>query len=264
MTAGVPPHEVVILDTMVEDGAVMGAIHQDPVWSPDLQEIDSPAGSYFQWTDEPADIHPDRRSVLRPLGRGGSLALLDADADATRVVRTIDPADIEYVLGVVGGHGASVADIPDLAAALDSVDGRDISQAVIWPRPTLLDLTSLVLGPPSSESTSPEAMLQAIRARALPVNPYLGVVLVEVVDGDSVHTEILVIHPDEATAAANVDPISRHVRDAQLLTTGESATEVFADAVGEADCTLVTITVPGDESFARIVRLLYTRSLLPI
>lgn len=261
LTAGVPPHEIVILDAMVDDETVIDAIHQDPEWSADLQEIDSPAGSYFQWTDDPSAIHPERRSVLRPLGRGGSLALIDADA--TRVVRTIDPTDIESVLDVVSGTGASVADIPELAAAIDALDGRNVSQGLIWPRPTLLDFTSLVLGSPTFDSTSPEDQLETLREQALPVNPYLGVVLVEVVDGDSVHTEILVIHPDADTAAANVEPISRHVSEAHL-TTGESAAEVFAAAEVQADGAMVRITVPGDEAFARVVRLLYTRSLLPV
>lgn len=260
LVAGVPPHQVMVVDTSVDDEVVIDALRADPAWSSDLQEVEFESALYYQWTDDPVSIHLDRRSVLRPFGQGGTLAIVGDDP--TRVVRTNDPADIEATLLAASGTDASVAEDPHLRAALDSLGNVDVTQAVVQPRPTLFD-PAAVLFPSDPIASDPESVLAAAQNEALPVDPYLGLVVVEVVDGDTVRAEILVIHPDGASAEANVDPIVEHITTGTLFS-GDPASEEFEGAEVEADGSIVRIIVPGDVAFRRMYQLLTSRSLLPI
>lgn len=257
VNAGVPPREFEIVEAAVGDAAVLDAIQTDPEWSADLREVDSDSGRYFQWTDDPVAIDPARRTVLRQLGQGGALAIIAADP--ARLVRANDPAVVEAALATTNGATASAIDDPALGSAFDSLGSVEVTQAMMLPRATLFDPIGALGGP---IVTDPGAALETARKQSVLVEPYLGLMIVEIVDGESVRTEILMIHLDTDGAEGNVDRVEAHVTTATLVA-GEDASELFEGAEVEADGSIVRVVVPGEDSFGRMIRLATQQALLP-
>jgi hypothetical protein len=237
----------------------VAALHADPVWSADLQEIESDAGPYVQWTDDPTEIHPDRRGPLRRLGEGGTLAVLGDDPAI--VIRTRTPDVIEATLRAAQGNEPSAGGDERLAEAVALLDGLTVRQAFVQPRPTLLDPTLIidVFGTESIDdiADSAEAALEDV----LFVDTYAGLVVAEVVDGESVRTDVLVIHADAAGAESNAERITDHIANAVLG--GEPISTSFADADVGVVGSVVRITIPGDQAFADMYRLQHRHALLP-
>ncbi len=263
LTAGAPPSEYEIIDIAVPGQSVEDAIHADPVRSPDLQELATDAGRFFQWTDDPGSIDTTRRSTFRPFGQGGTLAMIEDDP--ARLVRSYDAADIEAALRAGEDGEPSVAGDQFIAPVLEALDGRAVTQAIVQPRPTLLDVIAPLVTPGTvpTDLDELETQVSALEAGAIPIDGYLGIVIAEVLEGDSVQTELFVIHLNGEDATANVDRINEHISSA-VLTSGLPAADAFGGAEVVADGNIVRLLLPGEDAFSTMFKLLNQRALLPM
>lgn len=92
------------------------AVHEDPVWSDELEVVTHGEVDYYQWGED--DERQQDYTILRPIGLGGRLAL---PADGTLLWTRTDDS-IEAGIDAATGESDSLADTDDigaLAAALD-------------------------------------------------------------------------------------------------------------------------------------------------
>jgi hypothetical protein len=247
-----PPNSLYIDETSVSADAVVSALETDPLWSAELTEVATDHGTYFTWGEDPGAFNPDRISPLRPLGRPGQLAVLGDDGATT--VRTLDPADVESTLAVVGGEGDSAATAGLAAPVVELLAGDDVVQLVGTPRP-------VAFGPPLNVTAEQlEALLEDFR----PLHPYAGIFIVELGDGDHYWTEVLIVHADETAAAANEAIVADILENGVDQQTQEPIAEVFPDADVAPDGAVLRVTLPSPGSFVRAIRMLHNRALFPI
>ena len=67
-----PPRRVVIAETTVSGDDVVDALETDPVWSADLEEVETDHGRYYAWGADGLAQDLTRRSAFRPLGQAVS------------------------------------------------------------------------------------------------------------------------------------------------------------------------------------------------
>lgn len=227
LEAGARPSNALIIQTSVPATTVIDAMSADSVWSPDLQEIESSVGDYFQWTDDPLATDFDRLTVLRPLGQGGALSILDGDR--TTIVVATDPGVVTDALSTAADEAPAAADDPDVGPALGLIGDHDITQAVV------------------------QSDLGDARATLL---------IAQLSDPGGGHTAILVVYPDADAADADAGVIEIYLRTATSPNRWPIA-EMLAGATVEADGRVVRIVVPGIDSFSRAFDLLLLDGPLP-
>jgi hypothetical protein len=243
-----PPDSLIVDVTNVPPVDVVDALEANPTWSPELVQVDSQHGPYFSW-GEGAELHPDRRSPLRPLGQAGELAVLGDEVATT--VRTLDPAWIEDALGSYVGEVEPVSGGELLAPVVDGLAGAAVLQLTALATPPTLGLLP---------NLTPE-LLARLEAEALA--PYVGISIAELSTDDGRVGEVLIVHADEATAAANAELVENALADGLDLLTNQPLAELLPDASVAVDGTVVRVTVPGDRSYRTLQRMLFARALFP-
>ena len=140
-----------------------------------------------------------------------------------------------------------------------------MTQAIVQPRPTLLDVIAPLVTPGTvpTDLDELETQVSALETGAIPIDGYLGIVIAEVLEGDNVQTEIFVIHLNGEDATANVDRINEHISSA-VLTSGLPAADAFGGAEVVADGNIVRLLLPGEDAFSTMFKLLNQRALLPM
>lgn len=191
--AGRPPDQLIVWRGAVEPNAVATAVQSDPDWSADLRELSHAGISYWCWTDDPAAFDPERRSPMRPLGRGGCLAAFDGEA-----YRTITPEAMEAALEVRAGDAASLADHVPLRLAADALDREG---------PYLAHLTDDAASYAADRipvDTGQDAFLDEWQAMGIGAG----------FDPDTLqeYLVLVLVFPDEATAAANATILEETIR----------------------------------------------------
>lgn len=256
-----PPDALRVVRVGVDAGTVESALESDPVWSDELETADADAGSYFDWSGgEEGRPDPSRTTPMRPLGIGGQLAV-EPDGDDAVVTRTEDAAAMEAALATADGDAPSVADEGPLAPAFDAVGDGQVVQAVGLPGPLLFDPAQILGG------TDDEAAVERIEellAELPRIQPYEAILLVELVDGDAYRTELLVAYGDEAAAAANVEPIERHLAEGISTLTQQPLSELLPVTGVEQDGVVVRITLEGDGAFNGPFQALITGDVLTV
>lgn len=243
------PDVLRIAATSVPFSDVDSALRADPVWSDRLTEVESDHGGYLDWSDGD-DLATDiqRVTVMRPVGVGGQVALLDDDE--LTFVRTHTSALMETTLAVIDGDGTSAADDDAMSAALDAIGDDDVLQLLAVHEPTV------VVGGRASVD-GPEQ-----RVAATPfVDTYDALVVAELTSGDEIRTEILVVHRDDAAAAANVGAIEQQLADGVAMT-GQPLREILPGATVTQDGPVVRIVMTEPGAFSRAFRALLARDLM--
>ena len=253
-----PRHELRIARVAVNTRTVEAALESDPVWSDDLKTVDADVGSYFDWNgSEGGRPDPRRITPMRPLGVGGQLAVR-SDGDDAVVTRTAEASTMEAALGAADGDTPSIVEEGPLVPALEAVGDGQVVQAVGFPGPLLLDPAQLISGEDEEAAERIEDLMDELPR----IEPYQSILLVELVDGDAYRTELLVAHGDEEAAAANVEPIERHLAEGMSLRTQEPLRELLPVTGVEQDGAVVRITLEGDRAFNGPLQALVTRDLL--
>ncbi|MBU1226558.1 MAG: hypothetical protein KJ698_05030, partial [Actinobacteria bacterium] len=117
LIAGLPPETLTIWIGSIDPARVAAAVIADPMWSDDLRPLSHAGYDHWCWGDDPSAIDVERRTAMRPLGRGGCLAAFEGTA-----YRTVTAEAMDAALEVRAGDGTSLADVEALrlaAAALD-------------------------------------------------------------------------------------------------------------------------------------------------
>jgi hypothetical protein len=253
ITVQSPPHHITIAETHVDPAAVTTAVESDPMWSPDLTVVEHPDGGYFQWGEDPSSPGVGRFTPMRPLGQGGQLALIGDEGEAT-VVRTIAAADMEAVLSTMAGRGDSLLDVDMVAAAVDALGEGDVIQATAVAGTIPFDMASLMLTPESFEALLAEMVL---------LQPYDGVVIVELYDGEQWHTEVLLLHASEEAAGANADLVEQALAESVDPITMEPLADLLPSAEVATAGPVVVVTLPFEGAYPQAQRMLMQRSLFP-
>lgn len=253
-----PPRSIFIDVTSVPADAIHAAIDSDPVWADRVTRVDSGHGEYVDWGDG-GDIDPSAISPLRPLGQAGQLAVL---GDPATTVRTLDAADVESVLATTAGAGESAADSLVLGPISDALTDETVMQAIVQPSPPLFDPAAVLLG--SQLDPAQLEQFEQLLENTVLMQPYLGLAIIEIADGGSTRTEVLLVHVDEASAAANASLAEAMLGEGVDLVSGIPLAETFPNASVAVDGRVLRIDVSSDAAFRQAVNMLTSRALFPI
>jgi hypothetical protein len=253
ITVQAPPQHITIAETRVDAEAVATALESDPAWSSELSTVEYPDGGYFQWGDDPMALDLARISPMRPFGQGGQLAIVGSAAEAT-VVRTVDAMDIEAVLSTVAGRADSLLDGDFFATALPALGDGDVLQAMAVDEAIAFDPADLVLT---------EAGVEALLADMILLHPYRGVVIAEIYNEGQSHTQVLLVHADEAAAEANAALAEQAIAEGLDAATREPLGELLPDAQVSTEGSVVVVTLPFEGAYPLAQRMLTQRSLFP-
>lgn len=248
-----PPHNIAIAEVRVSPDDVAAAVQSDPLWSSELTMVEHPDGGYFQWGDDPMATQLELRSPMRPLGQGGQLALIGSDSDAT-VVRTIDPADMEAVLSTAVDTEDSLLDDDFATAAVAAIGDGDVLQVMATDEAIRFDPAALLL--------TPEAIEQ-ILAETVFIQPYDGLMIVDLYDGTDTRTEVLLVYSDAEDADANAALVEQALSENVDVVTQEPLSELLPGAEVTTDGPVVVVTLPFEGAYPRAQRMLVQRSLFP-
>ena len=253
ITVQSPPNDIVIAETHVTPEDVTAALESDPVWSSELRMVVDANGGYFEWGDDPLAQNLERLSPMRPFGQGGQLALIGSDAEAT-VVRTEDPADMQSVLATIAGRADSLLDDGLLAAAVPALGEGDVLQVMAVEGPIGFDPAALLLGPEEFEELLAEMVL---------VEPYDGVVIGEVYDGERSQTAVVLVYPDEASAEENAALVEHALAEGIDPIRREPLADLLPDAEVSTVGSAVVVTLSFEGAYSRAQDMLVRRALFP-
>ena len=245
-----PPTALFIDDTSVSADVVAAAIESNPDWSDQVSSVKSEHGPYYSWGDG-AETDLQRTSTFRRLGQAGQFAVIGGDDVIT--VRTLDEGDMDTALTALDGAGETADDVGPFAMVDEALTG-DVIQILGVPRPTTF------VPPPTA---SPEVVEQLLEEATF-LNPYVGLIVAEVVEDGAVRTEVLVINLDETGAAANTELVATMIASGDDPLTGAPLAESFPDATVTADGVFVRITMDGTGHFGVPYRMLASAALFPV
>jgi hypothetical protein len=244
-----PPRNIFIDVTSVPPDSIDAAIESNPLWADRAMRVESGHGQYVDWGDG-QEIDPAAISPFRPLGQAGQLAIL---GDPATAVRTLDAADAEAVLATAAGAGESAL-TSDVLGPIDEVLADEVvMQAMIQPGPTLF-------APPLSASAE---QIAAIMEQTVLVQPYLGIGVVEIADGDGSRTEVILVNPDENSAVASAVTVEETLASGIDTATQQPLADVLPGASVTVDGVTVRVVLPEPGSFALAIQMLQRRALFP-
>ena len=244
-----PPRNIFIDVTSVTPDAIDAAIESNPVWSERLTRVDTDHGSYVDWGDG-LEIDPSTTSPFRPLGQAGQLAIL---GDPATTVRTLVAADVEAVLAAAAGAGESAVTTAVLGPVADVLADDVVMQAMIQPGVN-------PFAPPIGASAE---QMESIIEQTVLVQPYLGIAIVEIADEDGSRTEVILVNPDEASAATSAATVEEALASGIDPATQQPLGDVLPDASVTVDGVTVRVELPEPGAFALAIQMLQRRSLFP-
>lgn len=219
VSAGEAPNHLQAFFADFDAAAVDDAVHTDPTWSDQLEEVTYDSLTYYSWGED-ASIDPEGRSTVRRLGESARL-FVDEDAGLAYWTRTTEL--MEQALDTFTGGAPSLADDPELgpmAAALDD-----------------LDAYSAVLTADAEQF-----------AGAGELEPYDAVATgAAVVDGQP-RLLLVYANPDEATAEANAETLADLVANGASSANGRPWSDALGAGEIEVDGTLVTASFPTEDA----------------
>jgi hypothetical protein len=248
-----PPRDIKIAETTATVDDVTAAVQSDPLWSSALATVEHADGTYFEWGDDPSAPNADLITPMRPLGRGGQLAVVAGDTGST-VVRTLDAADMESVLTTMAGASDSLLDTEFFAAVVNALGDGDVLQATSLAQPQPLDPAALLLTEQGIEEVLEQIVL---------VPPYRGVVIAQSYDGAQSSTELLFVYGDAAGAEASAPLFEQALAASINVTTMEPLGGFFPDATVSTEGPVVVVSIPSQDAYRVAQRMMFERSLFP-
>ena len=215
LTAGNPPDTILVLDGGVDRDEVDSATARDDTWS-DLRKERTHAGQpYFAWDGE--DLHVDRITPVRQLGRGGRLAV-----DAPLAVWTNTDAAMEASLDASAGDERSLADDRDVGRVVDALQDADAYAMALTDQPPA----------PSADTGGPRPLLTpsllALGAAADDGDPRLVVVLQQDTPADAKeNADRLRAIVEDGTSLVNGRPWRRLLHTDRVRTDGDLVIATF-------------------------------------
>jgi len=112
-------------------------------------------------------------------------------------------------------------------------------------------------------SLSDPEVTDALSAETEPLLPYAGMLIVQHYDGERSPTEILLIHADPDSAAANAQLIEELIAQGIDPMTTRPLREIFPNAKVTATQSVVQVSVDAADAYRLAVTMLFNRSLFP-
>jgi hypothetical protein len=180
-------------------------------------------------------------------------AQLTPDGEAT-VVRTVDPADMLSVLATVTGAGDSLLDDELFAAALPALSDGVVMQVMAVDQPIGFDPVALGLTPEEVEQLLAEIVI---------VEPYEGLVVAELFDGEQSMTKVLLVYADTAAAESNSVVVEQATAEGVDPVTREPLADLLPGSDVSVIGSAVVIILPFEGAYPLAQRMLTQRSLFP-
>jgi hypothetical protein len=232
--AGRPPGQITVFVGDFDPGAIETALRADPVWGPELEVVEYGRGSYYRWGGD-YEVNPERASAARPLGRGGCLAVRDEV-----VIRTYGTAEMEAALDTLEGRADSLADVDALRTLAAVLEDEGVYSAHLT-----LDVASL----PAPAGAGADALA-----------PYEALAIGPGVDDDGTAFEMLVlVHGDEAAAAANATRLEEKLNSTVSQRTGQPWSDILGEVEIRLDGVGVTLIARRDGPPRALLDALFTR-----
>lgn len=247
-----PPYRVISADTTVSATDIAAAVATDPLWSPDLNDIESDAGPFWTWGDDPMSQDVTRRSPMRDLGVGGAAAVV-GDDPAT-LIRTTTAEDVEAAIRTVAGADPSVADEGPFAASVAAIGEVEVVQAYGTNRQS-------IYMPPIGEDANFDSIAEDM-ASAIRFLPYQSLMVVETVTDGTYQVEILVNHHLPEIAEENATTAETWLAEGIDAQSGMPISELLPEAAISVDGSILRVTLPAG-SYSRATRMLTQGALFP-
>ena len=199
-------------------------------------------GDYFRWGEDGYEQDLSRRTPMRPLGQGGQVAVYAAAP--TTVVRTIDETDMVATQAAIAGTEPSLLDEGVFATAAASIADGEVVQA--------FGIDQYIGADPMSG------------APTVTFDPYLGVLIVEVVHDGVYTTQILVPHDSPEDAAANAALTEQWLEEGTDVVTARPISELLPESTVRVDG--ATMIIEGDAvgMYRYATQMTIMRALLPV
>jgi hypothetical protein len=222
---------------------------EDNPWSDELETVEHSGTEYYRWGDDEEQVDPERITVVRPLGQGGSMAVLDG------AVLWGDAADaLEDGIDAATGATDRLADQEDLAPLAEAMDGLGAMGALFSTDPAVFgggrlpDLDDVDATVPDDPVLDPyEAFATGVRTGE---------------DGPQVL--IALLHDDEDDAEDNVENLEEVVAEAVSVQGGQPWSELVSIDEVETDGPVLTavLDVAEPQQATMWTDLVYTRDTL--
>jgi hypothetical protein len=158
------------------------------------------------------------------------------------------------VLSTLAGRSDSLLQTEFFAAVRDVLGEVDVIQATAVDEPVGFDPAALML--------TPEA-IEAMLADTVLLQPYEGIVIADVDDGEQPHTKVFLVHADEAAAETNADLVEQALAEGIDVTTQQPIAEELPGAEVTTAGPVVVVNLPFEGAYPKAVRMLVQRSLFP-
>lgn len=247
---GQPPNAVSSFTVDTPADLVDERLRSDPLWGPDLMVINEGANQYYQWTDEPLRNEIDRRTAMRPLGRGGAMLVGDGT-----IVRSPSPDPVEAIAeGDVLGDSKSVTDLVTELAA-------ENAHTVFISQPNRVEPNLLGLSPDDAE-----AEFETLLDMALEPYPLLGVGVGYDRDERRTFLTVVMLNRNAGLAAENAERFRRIVEESGPISSDASWSEFFtiasSEARGDVTVTRLVATDPDRPLFNFALQTFFRREAL--
>lgn len=236
VTAGAPPDTILVLEGGVDRDAIDEATADDRTWSDLRRERRASGQEYYAWDGE--QLHPDRITPVRGLGRGGRLAV-----DPPVAVWTNTDAAMKASLTASAGDTKSLAENADVRAVVGALEDADAYGMALTDVPPS----------PGADTGGPQPLLEpelvAVGAAARDGDPQVIVVLQQAsaADAEENATRLRAIAEQGASIVArrpwsellSIDDITTD-GDLVVATFGTESTRLWYQAVLTRDSLLAT------------------------
>lgn len=249
-----PPNRVIVAEASVSATEIADAVATDPLWSSELNDVDSDAGPYWTWGDDPMAHDVTKRTPMRELGQGGAVAV--AGDDPATVIRTLTAEDVEAAMRALAGTDPSVVDEGPFAPMVEAVGEAEVVQAT---GTTAMSAFMPIVPGEEADFDSIAAEIES----AVTFLPYRSVTAVETIVGGEYVTEILMVNFDPATAEANAETAATWLADGSDVVTGTPVAELLPDATVTVDGAVVRVALPAG-TYSRAVNMLMAGALFPV
>jgi hypothetical protein len=193
--AGEPPQRFDALAGRFDADTIAAAVRSDPEWSPELETDEHLGIPYYRWgEDHQQDL--SRRDAVRPLGRGGRLAVVD-----DTVLWTHWTEGIELMIATVQGEQPSLAEVEPVARIARALEEHGGFSAHLAADVSRFDIGHTAIAD-LARGDLPDDVLERLEGAPALV-PYAVLGAGVGVDEDGWYQIIALAHTDEEQAEAN-------------------------------------------------------------
>ncbi len=229
---------------------------EDNIWADELAVEEQSGTEYYTWGDDSADIDPERITVVRDLGRGGNMAVLDG-----ALLWAWETDVIEDGIEAATGEADSLDDNDELGPLAEAMDEAGAVGAVFSDDGHTFDDAYLagVLGDTLTDGEVPDDF-DDVPA----LEPYEALSTGVRITDDGPQMVVALLHDDEDAAEANAENLETVIEEAESTASATAWSDLVSLDSTEVDGSVLLATLDlAEPSLASLwLRMVYTRDSL--